>query len=294
MDMMHFDSKDFEIEDFPFTISRDIIRNEFPIHTHGYTEMVVILGGVASQIINRQIFKISEGDVFVIRGKVSHGFINVYNLDICNIMFDADKLLLPLFDLNKIEGFHSLFTIQPFLKNNHPFKNHMRLDFDRLTIVRTYIEKISDEYKNRKPGFCNSIILLLNELIIFLSREYHKTTTDGSSVLNRLSSIIAFMEKNYTQHVKLEELAGKSHLSSRQFSRIFKDTFQQSPMDYLARLRIKHACKLLIESDMSISDIAYRSGFSDPNYFCRTFKKRVNISPLNYRSLKKASLKSFL
>ncbi len=105
-DMLHFDKEYFHDKLFPFIIRVDTIHVNFPVHTHGFTELVVILDGIASDIINNRAYDVNPGDVYLFRGNVSHGFVHVNALRLCNIMFDPDKLLLPLFDLGSIEGYH--------------------------------------------------------------------------------------------------------------------------------------------------------------------------------------------
>jgi AraC-like DNA-binding protein len=278
--MLHFDTSRFIEKGFPFDIHVITIHEDFPVHTHDFAELVVILDGFASHRIDNHNYDIHPGDVYLLRGNVTHGFFNVNNLELCNIMFDPERLVLSLFDLKQIEGFHSFFVFEPYFRKNYHFRNKLRLDYSRLKNVREYINKMMEEYQQKPPGFRNRITLLINDLILYLSREYNQVSDDESSRLSKLSKVVAYMENNYLKSIKVSDLAQMAHLSERQFSRIFKESFQQTPIDFLIMLKIRYAIRLLTETDIPINQVAFNSGFSDPNYFSRIFRKKTKQTPV--------------
>ncbi len=82
-------------------------------------------------------------------------------------------------------------------------------------------------------------------------------------------------------------LAKMSNLSVRHFTRIFRDTYQTSPGNYINNLKMQHACMLLTKTTLNISEVAFQSGFSDSNYFTRQFKKLFQVTPKEYRNQEK-------
>ena len=281
--MLHFDSSRFKEKNFPFEIQVATIYNEFPAHTHDFAELVIILNGFASHKVNNQIFDIQQGDVYLFRGKTIHGFLNVKELELCNIMFNPAKLLLPLYDLNQVEGFHSFFVFDPSFKKNSPFRHRLRLDYDRLKKTKWYIDQMVEEFAHKPPGFRNRITLLLNELILYLSREYDNVADGGTDQVVKLYKAVTFIENNFTKPLSVKIIADLAHLSERQFTRVFKKIFHQTPISFLLTLRIAYACNLLLETDYSVNQVAYSCGFNDPNYFSRLFKKKMQLSPNTYR-----------
>lgn len=201
--MLHFDKEDFHDKLFPFIIRVDTIHVNFPVHTHGFTELVVILDGIASDIINNRAYDVNPGDVYLFRGNVSHGFVHVNALRLCNIMFDPDKLLLPLFDLGSIEGYHALFTLDPYWRKTQLFRNRMRLDDKGLGHIIQLIDQMKGEYNGRQPGYRNRLTLLLNDMIIFLSRSYYAAHKEKTGLISRLSKASTCMENNYTRPVQI-------------------------------------------------------------------------------------------
>ena len=281
--MLHFDTSRFIEKGFPFDIHVITIHEDFPVHTHDFAELVIVLDGFASHRIDNHVYDIHPGDIYLLKGNVSHGFINVHNLELCNVMFDPDALLLSLYDLKHIEGFHSFFIFEPYFRKNYHFRNKLRLDYSRLQNIRVYINQMMEEYHQKPQGFRNRITLLLNDLILYLSREYNHVSDDSSSRLSKLSKVVAYMENNYLKQIKVSDLAQMAHLSERQFTRIFKESFYQTPIDFLLSMKIRHACQLLADTDYSVNQVAYLSGFSDPNYFSRVFRKKMNQSPVTFK-----------
>ncbi len=82
---------------------------------------------------------------------------------------------------------------------------------------------------------------------------------------------------------RLEELATRAGLSVPHFCAIFKRLSGYAPIDFLIRQRIRLACRLLDSTDASVADIATKSGFDDPYYFSRCFRRIMGASPRAYR-----------
>ena len=95
------------------------------------------------------------------------------------------------------------------------------------------------------------------------------------------------MQENLNTPLRLEDFARKSGLSVSHFSEIFRTQTGQSPMVYFIHLRMRLACRLLDLSNKPIKTVAIETGYRDPYYFSRVFKKSMGISPEKYRNIKK-------
>lgn len=93
-----------------------------------------------------------------------------------------------------------------------------------------------------------------------------------------------FLEENlYNSKISIQEIADQSNISEVYFRRLFKEKYGISPMRYINVNRLKRAKNLLIEDEMSISEISQYCGFLDGYSFSRVFKKWVGISPSEYK-----------
>lgn len=98
-----------------------------------------------------------------------------------------------------------------------------------------------------------------------------------------MKAAVDYIFEHYKERIDIEELSSLAFLSRRQFERRFRETFQLSPGNFILKIRIDTAIRLLIESDLSITQIAQEAGFYDNSYLTRQFKKSIGISPLQFR-----------
>lgn len=99
----------------------------------------------------------------------------------------------------------------------------------------------------------------------------------------RIVQSIHWMQENLTQSPSLQSLSSLSHLSTAQYSALFKEQTGTSPLRFFNRLKMQRACSLIINTSSPINLIALDLGYEDPFYFCRIFKKIIGVSPLQYR-----------
>lgn len=92
-----------------------------------------------------------------------------------------------------------------------------------------------------------------------------------------------FIRANYSRNISLEDVSRKADISPYYFSRVFKEETGENFIDYLTDIRINKAKELLADSDRSMKEICSMVGYSDPNYFSRSFKKRVGVTPTEYK-----------
>lgn len=101
---------------------------------------------------------------------------------------------------------------------------------------------------------------------------------------NLLLSITDYIENNLSSTITIEDLSNQAHTSPSNLYHIFKKQFGVSPISYLNNLRLSLSAEYLLSSDLSISEISEKVGFSDPFYFSKAFKKAYSLSPREYRN----------
>ncbi len=93
----------------------------------------------------------------------------------------------------------------------------------------------------------------------------------------------AYIEENYNKDISLEDVSRTVDISSYYFSKLFKEETGENFIEYLTNIRIDQAKRLLQNRELSIKNICVDTGYSDPNYFSRIFKKQVGVTPTEYR-----------
>ncbi|MFC4600919.1 response regulator [Cohnella hongkongensis] len=98
-----------------------------------------------------------------------------------------------------------------------------------------------------------------------------------------LDKALTFMKANYARDISLDDVAGHVGMSSSYFSTYFKQETEVSFVEYLTRLRMDAAKKLMKDTDLRLYEIAAMVGYQDVKYFSRLFKKTMNVTPGEYR-----------
>ncbi len=100
---------------------------------------------------------------------------------------------------------------------------------------------------------------------------------------DRFAKVIDYIEANYRGSLEVSELARIACLSESQFRKRFVKLFKISPQQFITRIRVQTAAKLLAGTDTAIAEVALKCGFCDQSYFTRQFSGFFGISPKKYR-----------
>ena len=98
-----------------------------------------------------------------------------------------------------------------------------------------------------------------------------------------ISKAKTYIRENFANELSLDEVSRYVNISPYYFSKLFKEEAGENFIEYLTRIRIAHAKELLKNPELSIKEICLMSGYSDPNYFSRLFKKQEDVTPSEYR-----------
>ncbi|WP_412734139.1 helix-turn-helix domain-containing protein [Halalkalibacterium halodurans] len=271
-------------EEFPFFIQYGGHDEDTDLHKHfEFSELVIVLNGNATHIVNTESSFIKKGDVFVINGSNAHAYKDPHDFKIYNIMYRPEMLRAVGPDLRTANGFQALFVLEPFYRRIHPYQSKLSLPIPSLEHVSGLISIMIDEYNNRFQGYQTMLISRFMELVVYLSRQYDSQEKGKSSHLMQLAHAISYIEDHYLEPLTLEEIASKSGISVRHLNRIFQSYYQTTPISYLQRLRLERACMLLKQTKLTITEISHKCGFNDSNYFTRQFTKAYGCPPKTYR-----------
>ena len=273
----------FHADGFPIVVERRDPQEPFGLHCHEFSEIVIITGGTGVHVTGEDSYELMAGDTFVIGGDRPHDYLNMNQLSLINILFEPDQLPMSLGDLQSLSGYHALFTLEPASRQRHQFTSRLQLSPAEIAEALQLVDKLDKELAVRRSGFEVMSIAAMLELVTFLSRCYSETRNPMSKTLIQVGETISHMSRNIAQPIALEELVSISGMSRTNFLRMFEATMGTSPINYLIRLRIAEASRLLRSTDQSVTEIAFDVGFSDSNYFSRQFRKAQGLSPRDYR-----------
>ena len=119
--------------------------------------------------------------------------------------------------------------------------------------------------------------------VIGFSRQVDRQRASSSAEAVGFTKVIDYLHQNLDKPILTAELAKMAGMSVSHFDRNFRTAFGSSPIQYLLRIRIESALRLLNESDKTITEIAHACGFHEHAHFSRSFKKQMGIPPSVYR-----------
>jgi len=253
------------------------------MHSHDFSELVVVLRGTGIHVAPTGEYPIGAGDAFVLHGEQAHAYLNTEDLDLVNILFSLEELGLPGADISALPGFHVLFTLEPKYRRRDRFESRLRLSPENLRHIAGLIDRLEAELERRDPGWAFTATAYFMLIVADLCRFYSHVEDPAAQPLLRLGRVISHLERHYADPVTLDDLARVGRMSRRTLTRVFRNAFACSPIDYLVRLRVRHAMDLLQDADLSITEVAFQVGFRDSNHFSRQFRAVAGTSPREYR-----------
>ena len=239
---------------------RKRIQGNFRTHWHDFFEIEYIVNGCGEYMIDGKTYSLKPGMIFFITPVNFHEMINV-DIEIINIMFASEfaapDALYPLSDTS----LSRIFSLDS--KDAH---------FTELLLM-----ELLDSVNKNDNVYSAS---LLNSLLYKLGR---KATKNNTLNLSYVQKVILYLQNNFRSGVTLSDAAKQVSLSPAYLSSIFSKEAGSGFKEYLDFLRFDYAKKLLLYSDMSISEICYDSGFDNYANFLRAFKKRYGLPPDTFR-----------
>jgi len=266
----------FSIEDFPLFVNRDnLVEKDW--HEHDFFELVLVGGGYGEQqLSSKKSFGIIQGDVFAVPVKQPHRYIRHRDMYIYNVLFDFSLFQeLELAELMQITSVKTLFQ-------SAEYKLHLPM-FVRMSAEKL-LRQMMSELVLRPLAFRLNIKAMLIEFLVLLGREKargYQTLSNNQQAIHR---VLVFLEEHFAEKISLQDISHYACMNKNYFCKSFHAETGTTPWNYLVQLRLEHVKKLLSETNLSICEIALKSGFCDQSYMARIFKTHEGISPNKFRN----------
>ena len=246
-------------------------------HLHRELEMICMLEGEVVAYADSMRCHLEAGDVFLTFPNQIHSYESLTPESHVGFIFKPD--LLP----EMMETFTMGLPHSPVIKGaaNEP---HIRALIDSLAKTRT------------REGFSHISELRRGYLLALCAELLPRMTINRLSVgdSETLRTIVSFCMRNYGENLSLSLLEEKLHLNKFYISHLFSGKLGLRFNDYINSLRISEACRYLLNSQYSITEIGSMVGFNTPRTFNRAFIRQIGISPSEYRKQRREELDSHL
>lgn len=254
-------------------------------HSHDFVEICYVASGNGYHLLGGEVYRVTRGNLFIINYDVSHAFYREdhESLVVYNILFKPGFVDESLIDFNDFNSLSLSYLFNGLLEK--PFHPNLVLSFDEIREIEALIEKIYAEYAERRSGYISIVRAYVIELIIHIMRcfDRHPDNREMSKRLDVIYAAMDYLRENYTSAFSLGSLASKSFFSKNYFCKLFKETAGMTVTEYVQKLRIEEACKMLDNLNKNITEISMETGFADYKSFYTAFTKRVGMTPSEYR-----------
>ncbi len=182
------------------------------------------------------------------------------------------------------------YTLLSVLSARQQDFSHVLDVTDRREEISRIFSRITEEFTSQDAFHEDLEALLVNELLVLLFRMKPSLfSVDNSRSISVVWQIQRRFEEDPQENFSLDELAEKHHISKYYLTRLFKKNTGYAPLQYLMMCRLATARELLEETDKNISEVVWRSGFSDGSNFSRYFKSHIGMTPEEYRKSRRKS-----
>jgi len=244
-------------------------------HIHLDYEIGMILFGELTVKVHNAEYHLEPGDILCLNPCELHEY------------FSPNQATLLLIQVNPAY-FHSIY---PAMQNTEFAVEYAKADFhsEVYMSLRRRMYDFANIYMQRNHRYelkCAGVLdLLFVDLLDLIpcteissdDRTLNRTKAD------RIRRIANYIENNYADKIKLSDLSQMEGITDTHMSHFFTDNFHMSFQEYMTKLRCEKARSLLLTTDLSLFDISYSCGFSDPKYFNKGFSRQYNVSPRQYR-----------
>lgn len=247
-------------------------------HTHQFSELFYVLSGKGVFYIEDNMVPVEADDLMIINPHVEHTEKTLPNDPMEYIVFGVEGLAFSFTDLNDDNS--KGYSYYSYGSDKNQFINFAQL--------------MMREFHEKKPGFETVCHGLLQVLLVYISRKQSLSVISDSSFQLSKECALAkrYIDANYSKNITLDGLAEITHINKFYLAHSFTECMGQSPINYLTEKRLAASKELLSSSNLSVAQIASSTGFSSQSYFSQIFKKKVGMTPQQYRKRNSGAKKS--
>lgn len=255
-----------------------------PLHFHEDSQITFIIKGEGTIIVNSSIDTFSKGDIFVFGKNVPHVLRNDERYYKKNSTLKAKAISIFFHE----ESFLKIFETIPEWAGLKTLLDAMSAG---LKISNENTEKISTiiEQLGNVSGIKRILqfIKLLHHIsdcqtVLPLSESMLKMGNPDSNI--KLNMVYEYLLENYSEQIKLDDVASLTNMTSNAFCRFFKNRTNKTFSGLLIEIRIKKACKLLAEGNCNVTEAYLSCGYNNSSNFHRHFRTVTGMTPVEYKA----------
>ena len=235
-------------------------------HSHSYTELFYIIGGNGQFQIDDEQFPVRAHQLVIVNPNILHTELSYEAHPMEYIVLGIEGLEISIPGTN--EGRYCIYT------------------FPAANKVLNCMQSILREMQDREQEHQLVCQAYMDILVVQLMRNTGTSMTqvaDPSPANRQCAATRRYIDNHYKEQLTLDLLAAEANVNKYYLAHAFKDAYGISPINYMIERRIQAGKRLLVETDLALSQISGILGFSSASYFSQSFRKAEGISPVEYR-----------
>lgn len=265
-------------------IERDSAFFTAPFHFHPEMELVYIVESFGKRIIGDVIEPFNPGDMVFIGSNLPHVWMNDAVFFQENPEMKARAIVCYCNKNVFGQGFYEMKEASRLKDFFQKAERGARIKGRTKEIIAGKLKDLLTKKDFEKViGLFEVLHLLsLSDDIDFITRDGYRASLTISET-DRLSNVYKYVQAHFREEISLDTISGISNLTPQSFCRLFKKRTGKSFVEYLNEIRIATACKYLLNSDWTISEVAYHCGYKTVSNFNKLFKNITGYSPTAYK-----------
>lgn len=247
------------------SVSNRAVDKSFALHWHNYIELELITAGSGYQILNGQHIELSRGCLSLLRPTDFHQVEPGENLHLLNMAIDDTLLSEDM--LRQITAPQILF---------------FRMDEQELMPLEQLLLLSSQESTSAVPDQ-QYLKHLLMCILLRILRLMPDSSNPVSTVERPIQASLLYLHVHFRENPRLSDVAKIAHYNTSYFSSVFHRETGMTYSEYLNMLKITYAKELLLSTELKISDVYYKCGFSSHSNFLRLFREQTGLTPMQFR-----------
>lgn len=253
-----------------------------PLHWHNEFELNYIISGRSEFSCGEDKFIADTGDIIVIPPNMLHA---LYPYGDDKQVYDTLVFRAELLGIGKEERC-GISCMEPIISGSRKVIVPITEKHEAYEEIRECVEQIFICVRANTPV---ADLRMKSELLRFLwlleeTGCVETVRNHNERLMESIREVLVYINLNYRENIRVENLAKMAHLSKSYFMYFFKKMVGVSAMEYIIQLRVKRACDMLRNSKAPSLEVAFACGFQNLSNFNRQFKKYVGCTPKEYRN----------
>ncbi|OCT14662.1 hypothetical protein A8709_25095 [Paenibacillus pectinilyticus] len=250
------------------------------LHSHNGYEIYLVLEGSGSYLVGDRVYPLHAGSLTIIHPNVIHRPFHGQSKEFHRYVLSIDESYLDR--LHAICQLSDL-SIPRHLAERHPDANHYFLSAQQLGRVQGILAELTHALITCERSYELAVLKHIADLFLIVLGLDDEAASLKTGDQHLVGDVLSYLIAHHHEPVQIEDLVARFPVSRSQLFTLFKETTGTTIKQFLIEYRLNKAKRLLMETDLAVTDVSASVGFGDMSHFFHVFKKEIGLTPKQYR-----------